>query len=245
MTLFTFAQENSYTEFSVEVGAKYTFMAKTSENGSYPCSGEQCYHRYDLNEAKILGSQGYIQFSYVRNRIMIPFGIGYSNWEENLSGVDEQAIKLFGTTYYDHTSLSYKSHTENANISTGFALNFFRSSEKKFFGPIFRANYTYLFGTGKVVTVNESQTTTATSVSKGNATDYLNVGEQSKHTLWPSLGVLFRFNTKKVLQFNLEAGYDWANRNSVSLGRIAPITGGIYAQLSLGFKLNKISKNPK
>jgi outer membrane protease len=100
-----FAQEQPDTEFSVEVGVKYTFMAKTSNGGSYPCSGQQCYHLHDLDKAKTIDIQVYIyiyiQLSYTRNRFILPLGIGYTEWEEELNGADREGLKLFDAKHYE------------------------------------------------------------------------------------------------------------------------------------------------
>lgn len=229
-----FAQEGDvFKQLSLELGFKTSFMSSSSEEVSDGCSGH-CYYYYQADESKVLGKQGHIQLSYTRNRVMIPLSLGYLRWDQELQGSDRGGYNLTINPQYYGSTFTYKSYSEYVTASSGIGLNVLQNSDKVFLGPILRANYAFLLK--KVVTTDEC------SYDNGwGASHYLTIRNPSKHSIRPSIGALFRFNTEMGLQFSLEAGYNRSIENSPTLRSINNIKGGVYTQFTLGFNFNKIS----
>lgn len=231
----TFSQHTEiYEGLTLELGFK-TFARSTSTEELIGDSGSgHGYYYFQVDNAQVVGKQGHLQLNFNFDRLMIPLGVGFIHIDEELRGSEHGGYNLTTTPGYFASSFTFKRYSDYGTIYTGFGVNVLPSKEKVFLGPIIRANYLYLFR--HVITENES------TYTQYEATDYVEQGKGAKHSIRPSVGVLFRLNTQLGLQFNLEAGYNRLNNNAASYNYVEAIKGSAYAQFSIGYDFSKQAK---
>jgi hypothetical protein len=224
--LFFAQHEDSYS-MSIEAGIKYTYASKSSKEGTKSSPGHN-FHTYQLDQSKTQGTHGFVQVSFMNDQFIFPIGIGFLRWQEELNGSYRGGSNLLMNPSYYGADVAYKSYTDYGNVFVGAGVNFLQHSDKQFFGLMFRVNYLYMFGNGRVITQDE------------NATNYLNLSAQLKHQVRPSAGIIYRLNTQTPFTASFEAGFDLTARNSTTMGSINSIVGGIYTQFSIGVDLEKL-----